>query len=766
MRRIYKIAKAELATLFYSPVAWFILVVFSFQVGMQFIDLIGEQAQANTLGYSWGFLTANLLGGMRGLFTVVQQYLYLYMPLLTMSLMSREYSSGSIKLLYASPVTSTHIILGKFLSMMLYGLVLMGVLFVMVLFGGCVIDNFGWGEALSGLLGLYLLLCAYAAIGLFVSSLTSYQVMAAFGTLFILAMFNYVGGVWQDYEFVRDITYWLSIRGRTEEFIYGLICSEDVLYFLIVIFLFLTWTVYRLINRVQKRSWTTRWGIYLGVFLVSIMLGYMSSRPALMAYHDSTRTKSNSLSKNSQEIVALLDGKVKITTYTNLLDKDFWSTLPNHINFDKETFRPYTRFKPDMKIRYIYFYDNANNPELEEQYPDMSDEERAKQISENYGVPFSIFLAPEKMREIEDLSAEGNKTIRVIERENGQKAYLRFYFQGGWKDSPGEAEISAAFKRLVSEVPTIGFLAGHGERNIYREGDREYKRISSDKNTRSSMINQGFNIEEVYLHSALPDSIDILVISELRAPLSAGEMSYLQEFINRGGNLFVLGGPGRQELMNPIIEQFGVRFMPGQLVQPTPLLQADLIQAIPTDEGAAYWSNLDFIRKNEGCVAMPGCVGLEYTPTDGITVVPLLSTDTTGCWNRIVATDFVRDSVRYMPETGDQAGIFTTTLALTRNVNDLEQRVLIVGNTDFLSNGEFATGRREVRNFNGILKHAAFYWLSHEELPVNTEGDAPIDRKLYVSEAAMEIWSIVFMVVIPVILALAGIIIWVRRRGR
>lgn len=55
MRRIYKIAKAELATLFYSPVAWFILVVFSFQVGMQFIDLIGEQAQANTLGYSWGF---------------------------------------------------------------------------------------------------------------------------------------------------------------------------------------------------------------------------------------------------------------------------------------------------------------------------------------------------------------------------------------------------------------------------------------------------------------------------------------------------------------------------------------------------------------------------------------------------------------------------------------------------------------------------------------------------------------------------------------
>ena len=84
------------------------------------------------------------------------------------------------------------------------------------------------------------------------------------------------------------------------------------------------------------------------------------------------------------------------------------------------------------------------------------------------------------MREIEDLSAEGNKTIRVIELENGQKAYLRFYFHGGWKDSPGEAEISAAFKRLVSKslrsvsLPDManGIFTGRGS---------EYKRISSDK---------------------------------------------------------------------------------------------------------------------------------------------------------------------------------------------------------------------------------------------------------------------------------------------
>ena len=80
MRRIYKIAKAELATLFYSPVAWFIWVVFAFQVGMTFVGLMEEKAQSSMLGDACGRQTASLLGGKRGLYTIGQQYMYMYMP--------------------------------------------------------------------------------------------------------------------------------------------------------------------------------------------------------------------------------------------------------------------------------------------------------------------------------------------------------------------------------------------------------------------------------------------------------------------------------------------------------------------------------------------------------------------------------------------------------------------------------------------------------------------------------------------------------------
>lgn len=58
--------------------------------------------------------------------------LYMIMPLLTMGLISQEFSRGSIKLLFVAPITSRHIVLGKFLGMLMYGVVMFVVLLVYV----------------------------------------------------------------------------------------------------------------------------------------------------------------------------------------------------------------------------------------------------------------------------------------------------------------------------------------------------------------------------------------------------------------------------------------------------------------------------------------------------------------------------------------------------------------------------------------------------------------------------------------------------------
>ncbi|MDR1274383.1 MAG: Gldg family protein, partial [Odoribacteraceae bacterium] len=563
MKITSKIAITELQTLFYSPVAWLILIVFTFQSAMTFTSLFGGYVQNQEMNYVTFNITYNLFGGYRGLFTTAQEYLYLYIPLLTMALMSRETSSGSIKLLYASPVRNCQIILGKYLSMMLYGLVMMAILFVFVIWAGCTVKDFDYPLAFSGMLGLYLLTCTYAAIGLFMSSLTSYQVVAAVGTLATLAVLNFIGRVGQEQDLVREITYWLSISGRANESINGLICSEDVLYFVIVSALFLALSILRLKAARQKARWTASLAKYAAAFLLAFTLGYLSSRPRLMAFHDATRTKQRTLTKNSQEIIKRATGGLNMTVYVNALEGNLSNGLPRNRKYDMERFEQYIRFKPEMKVKYVYYYANTGDPMLARRYPGLGDERVVGQISKAMSLDSTMFTPAANLTV--DLEPEAYRMTRLLERDGGQKTFLRMF--DDIQRYPGETEISAALKRLVTYLPVIGFVTGHGERDFNNEGDRGYFRFSRDKPFRYALINQGFNFEEVRLDKPIPEHVYILVIADPREPFTPAERARLDGYIERGGNLLVAGDTRRQKVMNPLVEKLGVRFMPGQLVK-------------------------------------------------------------------------------------------------------------------------------------------------------------------------------------------------------
>ena len=200
MKTIYRIAKSELNSLFCSPIAWLVLVIFTFQMSMTFTDrIIWELKDFVINNREKDGMTAYFLltGFGTPLFPGVLSYLYLYFPLLTMGLMSREFSSGSIKLLYSSPITSTQIVLGKYFSMMLYGLIMLAIVTVYVVFYMFVLKDFDYAVAITGLIGIYLIMCLYSAVGLFVSCLTSYQVVAAIGTFAALTILQVIGGVLQ-----------------------------------------------------------------------------------------------------------------------------------------------------------------------------------------------------------------------------------------------------------------------------------------------------------------------------------------------------------------------------------------------------------------------------------------------------------------------------------------------------------------------------------------------------------------------------------------
>lgn len=765
MKTIFRLAKTELRILFCSPVSWLILVIFAFQAGLNFSENFGGQLKRLALEYGLGEVTMQTFAGYTGLLVSMVNNLYLYIPLITMGLMSRELSSGSIKFLYSSPITTTQIILGKYLSMLIYGAILMIILLIYVFFGYFTIKNMDLPYVLTGVLGLYLLTCAYAAIGLFMSSITSYQVVAAMGTLAILAVLNFIGDVGQGISFVRDITYWLSISGRTYPFLSGMICSEDILYFIIVISLFIILSIMRLQSARKRKSKAVTFARYFAVIGGALFIGYLTSLPVSKFYYDATALKKNTLTPGSQEVVEKLEGGLTITTYVNILDENYGSALPDQLKNDFARFEHYVRFKPEIKMKYVYYYAPSVQPSFPGHFEELQEKERAEKICKIMDLDFDMFLSPEEIDQLIDLRAEGYRFVRVLERENGQKTILRLY--NDMMKHPSETEITTALKRFLVPAPRIAFLTGHGERSVNSSGDRYYYTFAKSIYFRQSLINQGFDAFELSIKEhEIPEDVNILVIADMRIPLSHEEMEKLKHYIERGGNLFILGEPNRQEAMNPILGEFGVKLMPGTLVQQNPDYLPSIITAQLTDQAAAQSLSYAQLKGWGGTIVMPDASPLQYEANKGYNIKPIAVTCPRGSWNELETTDFLDGELSLNEAIGEKEQSYPVVLSLTRNNRGKEQRIVITGDADCISNAELANGRNGMFAINFNFISETFKWLSYGEFPIDTSRPQAIDNGLLVTRK-IEPWLNLFALgIIPFLLAFTGFMVWYKRKGR
>lgn len=765
MKTTFKIAKTELQVLFYSPVAWLILTIFTFQIGLLFTNNFDGLVRVQSMNIDLVNATQSLFSSAwGGIFPKVQSYLYLYMPLVTMSIMSREYSSGSIKLLYSSPISNSQIILGKYLALLLFGLVLTLTIGVFVLFTSTTLVNADIYPMLVGLLGLFLLLSAYSAVGLFMSSLTSYNIVAAIGTLCIFAAMNFARGLWQDIPFVREVTYWLAINGRTDTFIAGLVTTEDFFYFLLVDILFISFSIFRLQAVRKTQSTAIHLFKFGGMVMIVCVLGYLTTLPALKGYYDSTYQKRNTLTPSSQAIMAQLDGSFKITTYVNMLDANNFIGLPSSYKDDVSRFEKYIRFKPETKMEYVYYYHDTENPVLDRQFPTLNPEERLDTLRKFNKWKFDI-LPYSAIEDQVDLSGEDYRFVRVLERENGRKTFLRVY--NDMVRVPTESEISAAIKRLVvDQLPIVGFVTGHGERDSRSSQDRGYKTITQEKTFRYSMINQGFDFKEVDLSQPIPQDINILIIAEPRQPYGEIELAHLNQYIESGRNMLLAGEPEQAEIFNKIAKPLGVALEPGILVKNQEALQPDLLALKPTSAGVDFSFYLAPMIRREEVITMPGTAGIAIDDSSPFDATVLFATDSVGTWNEIESNNFIDAKPVLRKEANEREGKHPTVVALSRQLGGREQKILVTGDADWISNSELFAQRNQISAANFSLVSTAFYWLSDGEVPVDMRLPDPIDTALRIGESSWTYFNILFKIIIPLSMLGIGIIIWIRRRGR
>jgi ABC-2 type transport system permease protein len=185
------------------------------------------------------------------LFHNISIVLLLMIPLITMRLFADEKRVKTDELLYTSPVSINQIILGKYLASVF-------VLLVMLCLNGLLsLFTFAFGNPelapiLNGYLGLFLMGAAFMAIGIFFSSVTENQIVAAvltFGALLLFWILN-----WASYStsgMLRDVLNYLSFFQHFDDMTRGILDTTDLVYYMSMVFfgLFLTHSV------IQSRRW-------------------------------------------------------------------------------------------------------------------------------------------------------------------------------------------------------------------------------------------------------------------------------------------------------------------------------------------------------------------------------------------------------------------------------------------------------------------------------------------------------------------------------
>ncbi|MDO8793344.1 MAG: ABC transporter permease subunit [Vicinamibacterales bacterium] len=233
MRNILAIAQRELNAYFSSSIGYVLVGFFALLFGWFFyvpLAYFAQQSMQAGMNPGQALNVNQMLVGPAFMNTTV--IMLLVFPLITMRTYSEEKRSGTIELLLTSPLTDLEIILGKFLGAMLLYVAMLSITLVhmAILF---IYGDPEWKPIATGYLGLLLMGGCFLSLGLFISSLTKNQIVAAMATFAVFLMLWVINWI---STFVGPTTQavlgHLSITEHFDDFAKGIIDTKHVIYYL------------------------------------------------------------------------------------------------------------------------------------------------------------------------------------------------------------------------------------------------------------------------------------------------------------------------------------------------------------------------------------------------------------------------------------------------------------------------------------------------------------------------------------------------------
>ena len=240
MRKILIVTGKELKSYFVSPIAYVLLGAFTLIMGWFYFNLVARFIQLSKI-YEL-FRRPDILMRMNLNDMVIQPLFYnmtviliIITPIMTMRLLAEEKNLHTDELILTSPISTWDIILGKFLGAFIF-------MFIMIALTGIfMFELFTYsnphpevGPVIAGYIGLFLMGASFLAVGIFSSSITSNQLVAAVVSFLILLMFYVINIVSSSVSSptLGKVLNYLSLVNQFDDFVKGIIDLRNVIYYL------------------------------------------------------------------------------------------------------------------------------------------------------------------------------------------------------------------------------------------------------------------------------------------------------------------------------------------------------------------------------------------------------------------------------------------------------------------------------------------------------------------------------------------------------
>lgn len=440
--------------------------------------------------------------------------------------------------------------------------------------------------------------------------------------------------------------------------------------------------------------------LFIVLFLTVIgILAWLSTRYVYQA--DWTASGRNTLSSVSQTMLGRMKGPIDIVAYAR--------TGGDTRDEVRDLIARYQLYKPDVSLSFT-------NPDTE----------------------------PELVRKL-DITTDGELIINY-QGNNEHVTQLT------------EQEITNALQRVTRKnKPKIVFVEGHGERNPTGSAGHDLNAWVRQ------FQSKGLLVETINLvaKSQIPNDTRVLVIAGPQTDLFPGEINLIYQYVNNGGNLLWLRDPGPDYALGLIAEQLGIEFIPGTIVDPSAQLYG--INRPEFTVVAQYNAN-PIVRGFDVVTLFPTAGAMTFrAPPQWRAEEFLVSLATS--WSEAQALD---GNISMDRRSGDIPGPLNIGVAMVRDTPEgtaeqksaLDQRVVVAGDGDFLSNAFLGQGG------NLDLGMKIINWLAHEDTFIPISARTAPDTSLNLSPVASGAIGLGFLIVLPVILLGTGVMIWRRRRKR